>query len=151
PPVRAMAAATPGAARTLVRSTTTMAAGPAAIFAIYRSSVAMHRGPVPNADQGRHVMSTPTGRPDRPASVFDYAPKHVREQWDRGEAYDAADAEFADDPPIREDDPAQAESGREADERVSSLVPKGAHEDADHEADDAEYIETQSWERDDAD
>lgn len=96
-------------------------------------------------------MSTPTGRPDRPASVFDYAPKHVREQWNRDEVDDAADAEFADDPPISEDDPAQAESDREADERVSSLVPKGAHEDADHEADDAEYSETQSWERDDAD
>ena len=96
-------------------------------------------------------MSTPNGRPARPASVFDYAPKRVREQWSRGEANDAADdAEFADDPPIGDaDDPAQAEPGGDADERISSLVPKGPHEDADDDAGDADHRLTQDWERDD--
>jgi hypothetical protein len=82
--------------------------------------------------------------------VFDYAPKRVREQWSRGEANDPGnDAEFAEDPPIGDaDDPVQAEPGGDADERISPLVPKGPHEDADDEADDADHRLAQDWERD---
>jgi hypothetical protein len=105
-----------------------------------------------DAITGRHVMSTPDGRPARPASVFDYAPKRVREQWSQSEANDPTDdAEFAEDPPIGEaDDPAHAEPGGDADERISPLVPKGPHEDADDDADadDADHRLTQDWERD---
>jgi hypothetical protein len=82
--------------------------------------------------------------------VFDYAPKRVREQWSRGEANDPTDnAEFAEDPPIGDaDDPTHAEPGGDADERISPLVPKGPHEDADDDAGDADHRLTQDWERD---
>jgi TPR repeat protein len=84
--------------------------------------------------------------------VFDYAPKRVREQWHRGETDDAAKAEFADDPPTGDDrDPAQAEPGDDADERISSLVPKGPHEDADEDPGDADDTRMQEWEHDDPD
>src|SRR5690242_12726401 len=94
-------------------------------------------------------MSTPNGRPPRPASAFDYAPKRVREQLDRGETDDGADdAEFANDPPTGDDDAAQARD--EADERISPLVPKGAHEDAEGDAGDADDRHAQDWESDEA-
>ena len=98
---------------------------------------------------GRHVMSTPNGRPPRPASAVDYAPKRVREQWDRGDINDGADGEFTDDPATGGDDvPAQASD--EADERISSLVPKGAHEDADGDTSEADDGHEQDWEGDEA-
>ncbi len=98
-------------------------------------------------------MSTPSGRPARPASVFDYAPKRVREQWTRGEANDAPNRDFAGDPATGDDDdPAQGDPGGDADERISSLVPKSPHEDADDDADDpgdADDRLADDWERDD--
>lgn len=95
-------------------------------------------------------MSAPSGRPARPASVFDYAPKRVREQWHRGETNDAAaDGEFADDPPIGADDPAQAEPDSEADERISSLVPRGPHEHRDDDVRDANDRRARGGEDDD--
>jgi hypothetical protein len=98
-------------------------------------------------------MSTPSGRPVRPASVFDYAPKRVRDQWHRGETNGAADAESTGDPPTGDhDDRAHADPGGDADERISSLVPKGPHEDPDDDADDpgdADDRRAQDWEHDD--
>jgi hypothetical protein len=82
--------------------------------------------------------------------VFDYAPKRVREQWNRDEAHDAAGPEFADDPPTGGDnDAAPTEPRGDADERISSLVPRGAHEDGDDDAGDADHRLAQDWEHDD--
>src|SRR5689334_13305655 len=93
-------------------------------------------------------MSTPNGRPPRPASAFDYAPKRVRDQRDRGEMDDGAEAEFANDPSTDDDNPARASD--DAGERISPLVPKGAHEDAEGDADEADDRHAQDWESDEA-
>jgi hypothetical protein len=61
---------------------------------------------------------------------------------------DGAEAEFANDPSIDDDNPARASDG--ADERISSLVPKGAHEDADGDAGEADDRPVQDWESDEA-
>lgn len=72
-------------------------------------------------------MSTPTGKPARPASAFDYAPKRVRDQWDR-DGTDDADAEAqAHLPRDLDEDPPPRPSRYREDER-SSLVPQGPHE-----------------------
>ena len=96
-------------------------------------------------------MSTPSGRPARPASVFDYAPKHVREQWSRDQANDAAAAEFADDPEgIPEDDPAVSEASGDEERRSSPLVPKGPHEEPEDQPGEPEDNLARGWNDEDA-
>jgi hypothetical protein len=95
---------------------------------------------------GRHVVSTPTGRPDRPASAFDYAPRRLREQWNRGETYDATEAEPAHDPPRDLDEDART-ARSDADDR-SSLVPKGPHENVVDVWNEAEDERAERWDDD---
>ena len=95
---------------------------------------------------GRHVVSTPTGRPVRPASAFDYAPRRLREQWNRGETYDATEAEPAHDPPRDLDEDART-ARSDADDR-SSLVPKGPHENVVDVWNEAEDERAERWDDD---
>jgi hypothetical protein len=93
-------------------------------------------------------VSTPSGRPVRPASVFDYAPRRVREQreqFGRGDASDAAGEEY-DDPRVPMDDPAPAKRSGDGDNRVYPLVPKGPHERHERKPDDAEDERGEAWE-----
>jgi len=90
-------------------------------------------------------MSTPTGRPARPASAFDYAPKRVREQWSRGDTDDAADAEAATDPPRDLDEDRPPSRARSDEDDHSSLVPKGPHEPPVSAWDEAEDEWAERW------
>jgi len=83
-------------------------------------------------------VSTPTGRPSRPASAFDYAPKWARDQWDSDAATDGPDTEPTQHLPrdLDEDPPAPTRHGKD---EGSSLVPQGPHERA----------EENEWERTD--
>ena len=89
-------------------------------------------------------MSTPSGKPARPATVYDYAPRYVREQMER-DPDDPADMEFADDPRDPPDDPPPAKPRKAEDDRVSPLVPKGPHEDPDGEPHETEDELGDDW------
>ncbi len=89
-------------------------------------------------------MSTPTGRPDRPASAFDYAPKRVREQWARGTS-EAAEGEPANDQPRDLDEDRVLNMRRGDQDERSSLVPTGPHEDPDDDRDEAEDERAERW------
>jgi hypothetical protein len=91
-------------------------------------------------------VSTPTGKPSRPASAFDYAPKRLRDQWDRDDASDGADAESPSHLPRDLDEDPSPKQARHREDARSSLVPQGPHEHADDkwtETDDAPAL---GWE-----
>src|SRR5579871_2143210 len=91
-------------------------------------------------------MSTPGGRAPRPAGVYDYAPKHVREQWSREAADESAGADRGDDPDeAAYDDPPPAEARRNTGPRSSPLVPTGPHEDADNPPEEADDNHARTW------